>query len=187
MRIASRTKDGLLRILAVRRNVLLGSGFHVGPGSVIWAPRRLTIGDDVYVGKHVTIEVDGTIGDGVLIANLVGIVGRTDHDQNDIGMSIRNSRWVGDFPNELSQSTVIGTDVWIGYGAIILSGVSIGDSSIIGAGSVVISDVAANSIVVGNPGRIVGHRFDHAELEHHWEALKSRGYRILVGRQDHVS
>src|SRR3712207_4483152 len=59
----------LLRRLAVRTNVSVGARFHVGPNSVLWAPRSLTVGDDVYVGKNVTIEVDGAIGDGVLMAN----------------------------------------------------------------------------------------------------------------------
>lgn len=49
----------------------------------------------------------------------------------------------------------IGHDVWIGGGAIILPGVTIGDSSVIGAGSVVVRDVPPASVVVGNPARIV--------------------------------
>lgn len=49
----------------------------------------------------------------------------------------------------------IGNDVWIGGGAIILPGVTIGDRSIIGAGSVVVHDVPAAKVVVGNPARIV--------------------------------
>ncbi|WP_166790529.1 acyltransferase [Cryobacterium tagatosivorans] len=172
----------VLRRLAVRENVAIGSGFHVGPGSVVWAPRSLTIGNDVYLGKNVTIEIDGEIGDGVLVANLVGIVGRTDHDQLDLGVSIRRSRWVGDHPGELSQRTIIGSDVWIGYGAIILSGVTIGDSSIVGSGAVVIGDIPANSVAVGNPARVIGQRFDPDELARHWDQLRASGHRLLSGR-----
>ena len=47
----------------------------------------------------------------------------------------------------------IGCDAWIGDGAIILPGVSIGDHAVIGAGSVVTRDVAAAETVVGNPAR----------------------------------
>jgi len=178
-----RLADTLLRRLAIRQNVTVGSRFHVGPGSVLWAPQSLKIGNDVYVGKNVTIQVDGTIGDGVLIANLVGIVGRTDHDQLDRGISIRRSKWVGDFPDELSQRTTIGSDVWIGYGAIVLSGVTIGDSAIIAAGALVTSDIPANSVAAGTPARVIGRRFDDVELDLHWGKLMASGHRILVGRQ----
>ena len=177
-----RLVNGTMRRIAVRANVTIGSGFHVGPGSTIWAPQSLVIGKDVYVGKNVTIEVDGRIGDGVLFANLAGIVGRSDHDLHDLGSSVRRSRWVGDFPVSLSRETVIGSDVWLGYGAIVLSGVSVGDSSIIGSGAVVVGDVPANSIVVGNPARVVGQRFSEDELALHWAALTATGHRILVGQ-----
>ena len=49
----------------------------------------------------------------------------------------------------------IGRNVWLGAGAIILPGVTIGDNSIVGAGSVVTKDVPANVIVVGNPARVL--------------------------------
>ena len=158
--------------LAIRNNVKVGRSFHVGPGSHIWAPRSLQIGNDVYVGKHVTIEVDGYIGDGVLIANKVGIVGRKDHDITEVGSLIRNSKWVGNSPEDLSLETFIGQDVWIGYGAIVLSGISIGPSTIIAAGAVVTKNVPPNSIIAGNPGKVIGQRFSEADLLKHWEMLK---------------
>jgi len=49
---------------------------------------------------------------------------------------------------------VLGNDVWIGMGAIILPGVTIGDGAIVGAGAVVTSDVAAGAVVQGVPARI---------------------------------
>lgn len=49
----------------------------------------------------------------------------------------------------------IGSNVWIGGGAIILAGVTIGDNSVIGAGSVVIRDVPPGKVVVGNPARVI--------------------------------
>lgn len=55
---------------------------------------------------------------------------------------------------------VIGNDVWIGQDAFILSGVKISDGAIIGARSVIAKDVAPYSIVVGNPAREIGKRFD---------------------------
>lgn len=57
-------------------------------------------------------------------------------------------------------SIEIGNDVWVGFGAIILSGVTIGDGAIVGAGAVVAKNVGPYEIVVGNPGRIIGRRFD---------------------------
>ena len=59
---------------------------------------------------------------------------------------------------------VIGNDVWIGYRAIILSGVRIGDGAIIGAGSVVTRDVEAYSIAAGNPARLIRKRFDEETI-----------------------
>src|SRR4051812_21593912 len=89
-------RSWLYRRLALGANVMVGHSFHVGPGSRLWAPRRLVVGDDVYVGKYCTVEVDGRIGDGTLIANHVGIVGRTDHDFEQIGKTVRRSTWVGE-------------------------------------------------------------------------------------------
>ena len=56
--------------------------------------------------------------------------------------------------------TVIGNDVWIGQNATILPGVHIGDGAIIGANSVVASDIEPYSIVVGNPAKLIRYRFD---------------------------
>lgn len=56
---------------------------------------------------------------------------------------------------ECGRPVVIGRDVWIGGGAVILPGVQIGDRSVVGAGSVVTRDVPADVVVAGNPCRIV--------------------------------
>ena len=56
--------------------------------------------------------------------------------------------------------TVIGNDVWIGQNAVILPGVRIGDGAIIGANSVVGSDVDPYTIVIGNPAKVLRKRFD---------------------------
>jgi carbonic anhydrase/acetyltransferase-like protein (isoleucine patch superfamily) len=55
---------------------------------------------------------------------------------------------------------VIGNDVYIGVGAIVLSGVSIGDGAVVGAGAVVTKSVEPYAIVAGNPARLVRYRFD---------------------------
>ncbi|HEX3512349.1 MAG TPA: CatB-related O-acetyltransferase [Solirubrobacteraceae bacterium] len=56
--------------------------------------------------------------------------------------------------------TEIGSDVWIGIRAIVLSGVLVGDGAIIGAGSVVSRTVPPFAIVAGNPARLLRYRFD---------------------------
>lgn len=56
--------------------------------------------------------------------------------------------------------TVVGHDVWIGYGATIMPGVTIGNGAIIATGSVVTKNVEAYEIVGGNPARAIRHRFD---------------------------
>ncbi|MCL6285311.1 CatB-related O-acetyltransferase [Ruegeria sp. 2012CJ41-6] len=76
-----------------------------------------------------------------------------------------------------TRDTVIGHDVWIGYGALILPGSRIGSGTIIGAGSVVRGEVPPYSLVTGNPANIVKSRFEPSriaalmELEWwHWPA-----------------
>jgi len=66
---------------------------------------------------------------------------------------------------------VVGHDVWIGHGAIILPGVQIGNGAIVGASSVVTRDVAPYTIVVGNPARVLRPRFDNPEIPERLEAV----------------
>lgn len=176
----ARVKSGALARIAIRQNVQVGRDFHVGPRSRLWAPTSLIIGRNVYVGKQVTIEVDGVIGDEVLIANNVGIVGRRDHDQRQIGVAIRSADWVGDCPH-LTDRTVIGSDVWIGFGAVILSGVRIGNSAIVAAGSVVTKDVPDNVVAAGVPASAVTTRMANAEFSEHWKSLSDDGVRWIKG------
>ena len=65
-------------------------------------------------------------------------------------------------PSEMpfKGDTVIGNDVWIGQNAVILPGVHIGDGAIVGANSVVGSDIDPYTIVVGNPAKVLRKRFD---------------------------
>lgn len=63
----------------------------------------------------------------------------------------------------------IGHDVWVGARAMILSGVTIGNGAVIGAGAVVAKDVPPYAVVVGNPAKVVKHRFS----EHQIEALQN--------------
>lgn len=60
--------------------------------------------------------------------------------------------------------TVIGHDVWLGYDAMILPGVTVGDGAVVASRAVVTKDVPAYAIVAGNPARVVKQRFSEAEV-----------------------
>jgi len=62
---------------------------------------------------------------------------------------------VREMPRPRSQPVMIGDHVWIGTGATVLAGVSIGDGAVVAAGSVVTSDVPSGTLVAGNPARII--------------------------------
>lgn len=158
------------RRLFVSNQVKIGARFHIGILSYVDAATSLTIGNDVYIGKFCSIQVNGTIGDGCLIANNVGIVGRRDHDMRDIGKPMSRAAWIGETPrlaDDPRNSVAIGPDVWIGYGAIVLSGISIGRGAIIAAGAVVIDDVPPYAIVAGNPAAQVGSRLGSDQIAEH--------------------
>jgi virginiamycin A acetyltransferase len=61
--------------------------------------------------------------------------------------------------------TVVGNDVWFGYGATVMPGVRIGDGAVIAAGAMVTADVPSYTIVGGNPARTIRQRFDDSDIE----------------------
>lgn len=67
------------------------------------------------------------------------------------------------WPNK--GDTVIGNDVWIGYGAMLMPGVQVGDGAIIATGSVVTRNVEPYTIVGGNPAALIRKRFDDAVIQ----------------------
>jgi chloramphenicol O-acetyltransferase type B len=76
----------------------------------------------------------------------------------------------------VNSKVIIEDDVWIGYGAIIMSGVKIRRGSIIAAGSVVTKDVEPYSIVGGNPAKLIKYRFSKEEIMEHERKLKENNY-----------
>jgi acetyltransferase-like isoleucine patch superfamily enzyme len=62
-------------------------------------------------------------------------------------------------------NVVIGHDVWVGNGAVILSGVKVGNGSVIGACAVVSRDIPPYAVAVGNPARVVKYRFNTSQIE----------------------
>ena len=107
---------------------------------------RLTIGDAVLMspGVRIACSDDIRIGDGVMMANGVYV---TDSDWH--GLYDRVAR--ADHPTPV----VIGRNAWLGDGAKVLKGVTVGENSIVAAGAVVTRDVPANTVVAGNPAQVV--------------------------------
>lgn len=67
---------------------------------------------------------------------------------------------------ELDQTGIeIGNDVWVGFGATVLGTVRIGDGAVIAAGAVVLTDIPAYAIAVGNPARVTKYRFSEDTIE----------------------
>lgn len=107
-------------------------------------PSNITIGDDVSIGCNVILQAHAPIyiGDFTKISPGVIIV-TASHDTSKRGIErIRTT-----------SPVKIGSNCWLGAGAIVLPGVTIGDSTIVGAGSVVTKDLPAEMICVGVPSK----------------------------------
>lgn len=124
--------EGLYIIPPVNANCGL-SNLHVGKDVVINFNCNFVDDGDIYLGDHCLI------GPGVSIATSIHPI------------SPRLRRHVLQY----NKPVRLGRNVWVGANATILPGVSIGDNSIIGAGSVVTKDVGPDTIVVGNPARVL--------------------------------
>lgn len=124
-------------LAAVRKNARLLIGNNVGiSGAIIYAWQEITIGDFTNIGAGVKIY---------------------DSDFHPLNKYKRRINK----PDDVSVAPVrIGQDVWIGTSSIILKGVTIGEGAIVAAGSIITKDVPANTIVAGNPAKVID-RIDH--------------------------
>jgi maltose O-acetyltransferase len=129
---------------------LLGS---VGPRAVVMPPFACDYGYNVSLGAGAFVNYQTVILDCAPVS--IG-------EQTQIGPGVQ--LLACDHPTdpalrrvdlELAFPIVVGVNVWIGGGAIVCPGVSIGDDSVIGAGSVVIRDIPAGVVAVGIPCRVV--------------------------------
>lgn len=137
-----------------RTNLLQKMFAEIGTGSMVmqpfhsnWGGKRIHFGNDVFANAGLTV-LDGTdiyVGDNTMIGPNVSIISST----HPIEPELRTEGYLYCLPVN------IGKNCWIGAAAIILPGVSIGDNSVIGAGSVVTKDIPANVVAVGNPCRII--------------------------------
>jgi maltose O-acetyltransferase len=137
-----------------RRELLVERLAAVGEGSVIRPPFHCDYGFNISLGAGVFLNfncvildvVEVTIGDRTQIGPGVQILA-ADHPRDAAGRASGL---------EFGRPVRIGRNVWIGGGAILLPGVSIGDGALIGAGSVVTRDVPAGVTAFGNPARVRG-------------------------------
>ena len=129
---------------------LLGS---VGPGTVIRPPLRCDYGFQTHIGARtfvnwglIALDVGRiTIGDDVQIGPNVQLLTAT----HPIEPEPRRAKWEG------SQPITISNNVWLGGGVIVCPDVSIGENTVVGAGAVVVRDLPANVVAVGNPARVI--------------------------------
>lgn len=120
---------------------------------IIRNPRNISIGDDCSFSNFVILDAHDriTIGSGCMFANNVVIATATHDDRVDPMRSML-----------LKSPVTIGNNVWLGIGATVLPGITIGDGAIIGARALITRDVPPRAVVVGVPGRVVRVREDTA-------------------------
>jgi acetyltransferase-like isoleucine patch superfamily enzyme len=162
--------DGLL-FLGSGLELQIGRQGRVDFGRFVWLGEGtkirchegvVEIGAKTVIGQECTISAYKRvrIGEQCVIADRAMFID-FDHGVVEVERPIRQQ---GIYTREV----VVGSNVWIGYGACILRGVSVGDNSIIGTNSVVTKDVPANAVVAGVPARIV--RMREAPEQLRWPA-----------------
>lgn len=112
----------------------------------------LVIGDETFIGHECSFNLRHGIDIGRQCLLAGGIVIQ-DNDGHPIDAVARRAGEPA--PESAVAAVTIGDGVWIGRRAMILKGVTLGENAIVGAGSVVVHDVPANTIVAGNPARII--------------------------------
>jgi maltose O-acetyltransferase len=137
---------------AERRRILSELLGAFGSDSEIRPPFYCDYGYQIRIGARtfanfglVALDVAPiTIGDDVQIGPSVQLLTPT----HPIDAEARRAKW------ESARPIVIGTNVWLGGGVIVLPGVSIGENTVVGAGAVVTRDLPANVVAIGNPARV---------------------------------
>ena len=139
-------------------NELLGK---VGNQLWITPPFHVDYGCNIYFGNNCEVNMNCTflddnkiiIGDNVLIAPNVQIY-TAYHPTHYLDRFTISENETFNFCKTQTAPDIIGKNVWIGGGTIILPGVTIGDNTVIGAGSVVTKDIPADTIAYGNPCKV---------------------------------
>jgi len=149
--------DGML-FLGPRLQIQVGRGAEVHFGRFAWLGHGtkirchegvVEIGAKTVLGQECTISAYQRvrIGQQCVIADRVMFID-FDHNVADPEQPIRRQ-------GIYKRDVVVGSNVWIGYGAQILRGVTVGDNAIIGASAVVTRDIPANAVVAGAPARVI--------------------------------
>jgi maltose O-acetyltransferase len=136
-----------------RQTILQRMLGRIGQDSIIEPPFYCVYGQHIHLGDHVYLNVLCTILDcnEVHIGHhaMIGPHVQIYTPAHDLRAEARIQGW------EVAKPIVIEDNVWIGGGAILLPGVTIGRNAVVGAGAVVSRDVPANTVVVGNPARVL--------------------------------
>ncbi len=160
--------DGML-FLAPDVHIEIGREARVRFGRWVWIGHgtkirchegEVRIGDKTVIGQECTISAyqHVSIGEQCIIADRVMMID-FDHNVAEVERPIRAQ---GIYKRDVR----VGNNVWIGYGAQILRGASVGDNAIVGASAVVTKDVPANAVVAGAPARVI--RMREAPEDLHW-------------------
>lgn len=126
----------------------IGEGVYLEPPfHANWAGHHVHMGKNVYANFNLTLVDDGEIyiGDYTMIGPNVTIATAG----HPVLPELRQEAYQFNIPVH------IGKNVWIGAGVIILPGVTVGDNTVIGAGSVVTKDIPSDVVAVGNPCRVL--------------------------------
>jgi acetyltransferase-like isoleucine patch superfamily enzyme len=160
-------KNVKMFFVKVRQKNLIhcGKGTYFG-NSVKIGPGKVSIGNYSFIGPECWLQSNTEIGNYVMLAGRVAIVGG-DHRIDIPGVPAINAG------RDVNKQVIIGDDVWIGYGAIIMHGVKIGEGAVIAAGAVVTKEVPPYSIYGGVPAKEIRKRFSEEEETKHRESLKN--------------
>ena len=152
-------RDGIIRkvFAKVGENCYIEPPFRANWGC------NMHVGNNFYANFNLTVvdDADIFIGDDVMIAPNVVIATGT----HPVCPELRALVYQYNLPVH------IGSRVWIGAGSIILPGVTIGDGSVIGAGSVVTKDIPAGVVAVGNPCRVM-RKISERDYEYYYKERK---------------
>lgn len=148
MRLFNLTEAGPERLTILQR--LVG---QIGQNSIIEPPFYCSYGQNTFIGDHVYLNFLCTIldnnevriGHHVMFGPSVQVYTAAHHLRAEL--RIRGL--------EIAKPIVIEDNAWIGGGAILLPGVRIGINAVVGAGAVVTRSVPANTVVAGNPARVI--------------------------------